>query len=72
MDDKTADKELVDESMEINLPDYRTLNIAFINSESQERVRVEFRHDEDGAVMEVWIRDEQGRNHTFINTCFLG
>jgi hypothetical protein len=74
--DKTAiqatGKEPREESMRVNLSEYRTLNIAFINSQSQERVRLEFRHDADGAVMEVWIRDEHGRNHTYVNACFLG
>jgi hypothetical protein len=72
MDDKTANDERRNESMQINYSDYITLEISFINSDSEERVRVAFRHDPDGAVMEVWVTDEQGRNHTFFNTCFLG
>jgi hypothetical protein len=70
--DKTKDNEPRNERMQINYSDYITLEISFVNSASQERVKVEFRHDNDGAVMDLWIADEQGRSHTFLNTCFPG
>lgn len=55
----------------INFSPARTLTLRFINTAGQERLKLEIRHDPDGPVADIYVRDKDGNGHSFFSTCFL-
>jgi tetratricopeptide (TPR) repeat protein len=49
----------------------RTLTLRFMGNAGQERLKLEIRHDPDGAVADIWVRDKEGNSHSFFSACFL-
>jgi hypothetical protein len=55
----------------VNYSPVRTLTLRFVNTKGQERLKLEIRHDPDGAVADIWVRDKEGNSHSFFSACFL-